>query len=158
MHLAHRPDHTALDQLHRAAVVGAGVDLRAHLRDQLVLLGGLGHRAGLVDTVRERLFAVAVLSQLHRRHANRGVCMVGRADHDCVDLGVHLVEHHAKVFEPLGLGEFLKGAAGSFFVDVAKGNQILGGHAGDIRRAAFPHADSSDVKLLVGRFGLGSCM
>ena len=42
MDLAHRPDRAGLDQLDYPAVVIGGVVLRAHLRDDAGLFGGLG--------------------------------------------------------------------------------------------------------------------
>ena len=39
--LLHRPDRAALDQFDHAAIIAAGVDLRAHLRGDARLLGRL---------------------------------------------------------------------------------------------------------------------
>src|SRR5262249_23948841 len=60
MDLIDGADGAGLHQLDDAAVVVAGVDLRAYLRDALPLAGRLGDDARLVDGVRERLLAVDV--------------------------------------------------------------------------------------------------
>ena len=90
-----------------------GVPLVAHLRDDLVLLGGLHQLADLVDRVRQRLLAVDVLAALDGGHGGHRVGMVGRGDDDRVDLLVHLVEHLAEVAELLGLGIVLEGVGGA---------------------------------------------
>jgi len=76
----------------------------AHLRDELLLARDLGHHPRLIDAVRQRLLAVAVLAQLHRHHARHGVGVIRRADHDRVDLLVHLVQQLAEILVPFGLG------------------------------------------------------
>ena len=82
--------------------------LVAHLRDDLVLPGGLGHGAAFGDRVGQRLLAVDVLALLHGRDGRDRVVMVGRGDHHGVDPLVQLVEHLAEVAEPLGLGIVLE--------------------------------------------------
>ena len=71
LHLADRP---VLHQLDRRAVLAAGVDLDAHLRDELLLAGHFGQPARLVDVVRQRLLAVDVQAALHAAMAI-GACM-----------------------------------------------------------------------------------
>ena len=151
MDLADRADGPGLHELHHAAVVVVGVDLRAHLRDELLLPGDLGHDAGLVHRVRERLLAVAVLAQLHGHDGRRGVGMVRRADHHRVDLAVHLVQHLAEVLVPLGRRELLKCLGRVGVIDVAQGHEVFTGHALDIVAPASGDADAGDIQLLMGR-------
>src|SRR5437867_11099846 len=56
-------DRARFSELDDAAIVVAGVNLRPHLRDELLLLGQLGQRAGLENRMRERLLAIDVLAQ-----------------------------------------------------------------------------------------------
>ena len=78
--LADRADGAGLHELDDAAVVVAGVDLRAHLRDDAGLRGGLADDARLLDVVGERLLAVDVLLQLERGQRGEGVRVLGGAD------------------------------------------------------------------------------
>lgn len=77
--------------------------------------------------------------------------MIGRADHDGVDLLVHLGQHLAEVAELLRLRELLKGLGRATLVDVAQRDDILLGHAGQVRRPSPTAADDGHVQLLVGR-------
>ena len=51
MDLGHVADRPGLDDLDHAAIVVAGVDLRAHLRGHAVLLGGFGDQSRASWTV-----------------------------------------------------------------------------------------------------------
>ena len=86
MGFAHRADRAGLDQLDDAAVVVAGVDLRAHLRGDLRLGRRLADDAGLPDVVRQRLLAVDVLAELQGRQRGEGVRVLAGADDDGVEL------------------------------------------------------------------------
>ena len=55
-------DGPAPDELDQAAIALAAMALVAHLREDLVLLGGLGQGAALVDVVGQRLLAEGVLA------------------------------------------------------------------------------------------------
>src|SRR5262249_20589603 len=58
--LAHRPAHTLADHLDHAAIVVPGVDLCAHLGDELLFSREFREFACLPDSVRQRLLAVRV--------------------------------------------------------------------------------------------------
>ena len=151
MHLADGPVADPLDQ--QAARL-EGVALVAHLRDDLVFLGGLGHRAAFGDRVGQRLLAVDVLAVLHGGDRGHGVVMVGRGDHDGVDLFGHLVEHLAEVAELLRLGMVVERADDAIItpVGVAKGHDIVAArHGADVAPAHRADADAGDIQLLTGR-------
>ena len=61
---SHRPDRSGLDEFDHAAIVIPGVDLRSDLRGDLRFRRRLANHAGLVDVVRQRLFAVDMLAEL----------------------------------------------------------------------------------------------
>ncbi len=72
------PSAPARTQRRRLAQAVVGGALVAHLRGDLLLAGDLAQLAGLVDAVRQRLLAEAVLAHLHR-HAPRPARGGGRA-------------------------------------------------------------------------------
>ncbi len=82
-------------------VVLAGVDQVAHLGDALVLLGRGHHGPALGDPVRQRLLAVDVLAGLAGQDGRDRVPVVGRGDHDGVD--ILAVEHLAEIVVGLRL-------------------------------------------------------
>jgi len=151
VHLADGADQAPLDDLNGAAVVAAGVDLRAHLRDELLRAGQLDQRAALVDGVGQGLLAVAVLAHSHGHGRRGGVRVVGCADDHGVDVPAHGIQHSPEVGEGPGPGEprgRLGEAAG---VDVAQGDDVLALDAAEVGPPAPADADDGDVELLVGR-------
>ena len=106
--------------------------------------GHLGHQPGLVDRVRQRLLAEAVLAHPHGHQRGRGVGVVGRADGHRVDALAHLVEHLAEVGVALGLGKpLLAGVVQRAFVDVADGDHVAGvAGVARIARALAANADA----------------
>ena len=78
--------------------------------------------------------------------------VVGRGDHDRVDLRAQLVDHPPEVIELLGRGDLLVGFGRALVVDVAHGDDILGlGETAEQLAAAPAHADHGEVELGVGR-------
>ena len=90
--LAHLADGTRTHQLCTAAEARVGRALVAHLGAHPFLTCRLAHQASFPDRVGQRLLAIDVLAQTHRRHRGRGVRVVGRRDDDGVDLGIELVQ------------------------------------------------------------------
>ena len=136
-------------------VVFAGVDQVAHLGDALVLFGRLHHGPAFLDAVRQRLLAVDVLAGLAGQDGRNPVPVVGRGDHDRVD--VFAVEHPAKI--AVGLRRSARRRLGPVevgLVDVADRRDL------DLRKLlecidqAGPHAadaDEAQHDLLAGRDG-----
>ena len=134
-------------------VVFAGVDQVAHLGDALVLLGRAHHGPAFLDAVCQRLLAVDVLAGLAGQDGGDPVPVVGRGDHDRVD--VFAVEHAAKIAVGLGRSAGRRLRAGEVgLVDVADGRDLdlwkllecveqTGAHAAD--------ADKAQHDLLAGR-------
>ena len=85
--LAHRADGLAV------------VPLVAHLREHVLLLGGLHQGIALGHVVGQRLLHEDRLAQLDRPHRRRGVMVIGRGDEHHVDVLVALVVHLAVVVE-----------------------------------------------------------
>src|SRR5262249_50211439 len=127
-----------------------GRALVAHLRADLVLLGGLAQLARLEDGVSQRLLAVDVLLELDGHHAGRGVRVVGSGDGDGVDGLAHLVEQLAEVGELRRLGEGLGHGIEPALVDVADGDDIadVAGVLG-VALALAADADAGDVQLVL---------
>ena len=150
MDLADRPDRPGLEPFARQPKPFARVAVVAHLRDQARLAGDARHDAGLLDRVGHRLLDIDVLPGAEGRHRDRGVHVVGRGDHHRVDV-LPLVQEHPIVAELLGLREGLEGARRLVRVDVAQGDDVLGGHVADHAAALAADADPGDVQLLAGR-------
>ncbi len=147
--LAHPADGACLHQLDDAAVVVAGVDLRAHLRRDAGGRGGFADDARLLHVVGERLLAVDVLPQLQRGQRGEGVGVLGGADHHGVELAgmveetpeVHLL---ARVRE--GGGRLVEGVA----VHVAQRGDVLARDALQVRAAPATAADDGEPQPLSG--------
>ena len=90
-------DRVGLDQFDNAAIVVAGVDLRAHLCDGALHGGPIAHLADFPNVVGQRLLTVGVEPGLQGPNDGDGVCVVGCADDDGVEL--RLVDHAAIIFE-----------------------------------------------------------
>jgi hypothetical protein len=79
----------------------------------------------LVDRMSQRFFAEDMLLAFHRLHADHGVRVVRRGDHDGIDLLVHRVEHLAEIAEPFGVGERFERLGRPLVVDVAQRHDVL---------------------------------
>ena len=146
------PIAPALHQFHHAAVVGAGVDLRAHLRGQLVLVGQLDHHAGFRSPCGPAAFrssSVCPSSWPSRRPGAWDV--IGRGDEHRVDLIAHFVEQLAEIAvasSPWGIVSKL--SLSPALVYIAQGDDVLPGAIADVPGALPSHADPGDVQLFVG--------
>ena len=129
-----------------------GVTLVAQLCDHFVLVRRCHQLAHLVHGMRERLFAINMFAASHRFHRNERVRVVRCANDDAVDVLAHLVEHHAIIFEPFGVGIFGEFLARIFFIHVAKRHDVVtqsGGFA-NVRAAAAADANAGDVYFGIG--------
>ena len=93
--------------------------LVAHLGLNVVLAGGFRDLADFVNRMRQRFFAIDVLTRSDRSHDGDGVGMIGRGNQHGVDGLVHLIQHDAKVFVLFGPGIRLEHLSGPAFVHVA---------------------------------------
>ena len=96
MHLAHVADRAAPQVLDGGPSIVGGVALVAHLRGDFGFLCTTRKFASFFDRPAERLLDVHMLAKLHGRQGNGGVHVVGRGDHDGVDILLAL-EHLAIV-------------------------------------------------------------
>ncbi len=76
------------------------------------------------------------------------VRVVGRADHDAVDLLFDAIEHLPKVSEATGLRKLLERLLAPLFVDVAQGDDVLPLQICKIRRPLPADADDREVELV----------
>ena len=148
VHARDRADLAGLDDLDDAAIVVAGVDLRAHLRDGLLLGRQVAHLAHFVHRMGQRLLAVHVQPAPQRPHDRNRVRVVGRGDDHGVEV-LFLVEHLAKVDVGLGLGKPLGHLAQVQRIDVAQGDDIFADQVVDIVGALVGHADAAQVQFFV---------
>ncbi len=137
-------DDAVLDHTHGEAVFGAGVDLDAHLSDELVVAGDFGEAAGFVDVVGEGFLAVHMFAQLEAGHADGGVHVVGRGDVDGVEVFL-FVEEFAPVLVNLEVGIFLFQALGAGEVHVGDGDEFHVGLAGDGAEVRAGHATGAEA-------------
>ena len=96
-------DGAAAYQLHRRSILLGGVNLDAHLRDQMFLVRDCFQLADLVDAVRERFLHICRKPQLHGGHRLGRVHVIGRADADRVQSTMLLLQHLAPIGVDLGL-------------------------------------------------------
>ena len=95
-----------LNQFDDAAIILAGMYLRAHLcRLPFVFLSQLCDCARLKNRVRERLFAIDVLAQTQRPGGRGCVGVVRRAHHDRIN--IFLIEQLAKIIVSFRARKFL---------------------------------------------------
>ena len=128
--LADRPDRPGLDDFDDASIVVLGMDLRPHLGRDLRLRREVGHRAGLIDRVGQRLLAIDMLAHAKRHRGGRRMHMIGRAD----DHGVEPagLQHLAEVGVLLRAREPLPGLVEQVVIDVADGDDVLALNALDV--------------------------
>ena len=132
------------------------MDLRAHLRHAVVLLGQLRHHARLADGVGERLLAVDVLAQAQGRRRGGRVDVVGRGHHHGVD--VLLLQQFSQVVVLPRLGEPVGRLGQVRVVHVAEGGDVhqLGvDRLVEVVLGLVGDADEADVELFVGGSGRG---
>jgi len=147
--LADLAEEAGLHDLDDAAIVVAGVDLRAHLRDDAGLRGGLADDARLLDVVGERLLAVDVLLQLERGQRGKGVRVLGGADEHGVELA-GMIEDAAEIDLLARLRIQGRRLVERRAVDVADGGDVLGGDALQVGAAPAADADHGDAELVPG--------
>ena len=85
--------------------------------------GKLAEATRLLQGAGEGFLTIDVLAELHRRHCDGRVQVVGCADHDRVDLLVFLVEKFAPVLENLRAGMGLVELLGAAEIDLGHGDE-----------------------------------
>ena len=148
VNFAHGADRSRLNQLNHAAVVVAGMDLRAHLRGDLGPSSGLSNDARFPDVVSQRLFAIHVLAELQCRKRGKGVRVFTGTDNDGVEL-VGMVVELAKVGQSACPGMCFGSPTEVIGVDIAQRNDVLRRHRLQVARASSTGANHGDVELLV---------
>jgi hypothetical protein len=149
-------DCAALDELHGTAILLAGVNLDAHLGDQIFLVRVGGELADFVDAVRHRLLLVYGQSDVHGGHRHRRVHVVGGADADGVDILALFGEHLAPVLMDARVGVLgleLIELCGIDFGDASDFELRMAGEdvEGDEGHAA--GAEAGEADLIAGRGG-----
>ena len=124
----------------------AGVALVAHLSGEFALARGLGQGAGLVDIVSERFLEVNVFAGLEGGQGDDGMGVVGRGDHDRLDV-LLFIEHLAVVGPDSCLGIFFEDFGGVVVVHVAQGDDVLGVEVFEVGGAHAADADAGDVEF-----------
>ena len=135
-------------------VLARGMDLDAHLGDQLLLARHGGEHVDFVDAVRHGLLLVDGQSEAHGGHGHGRVHVVGRADADGVEVAVLFGEHLAPVLVDarvgrtllllLQLGRIDFGDADQFHLGMAQ--QHIEGDEGHAARAK-----GAETELIAGR-------
>ena len=136
----------------------AAIALVAHLRENLLLPGGLGQGIALGDVVGQWLLAEDMLAVVDGADGGRSVVVIGRGDQHHVEVLVALVEHLAIVVENLGLGRLLDtilhNLGDVLLVHIDHGDKVLAEGAAHAIAAHARHADHGHAQL-VGRRRLG---
>jgi len=124
--------------------------LVAHLRGDAMLDGQHLQLARLPDIVRQGFLAIDMLAQAQGRGAGHGVLMVRGADDDGVDVAL-LVEHDAEILILGRVGEAPVGSGRPALIDIAQGNDVLGGrHTRQVGAAPAADADEGDIEPVIG--------
>ena len=157
MHFGDRADDAGFDDFDNPPIVALGVNLRAHLRDAIVFCGQFLNHARFVHGMRERLFAIDMLVEAKRRRRRDGMDVIGRGDHDGVN--VLLLKRLSEIVVRLCAWEFLGGGRQIIFIDVAKSNHIdqaaLKGFV-KVVGGLMVRADECDIQFLICRGGLSA--
>ena len=156
VHFFDLADGAALHQLDGGLVFAAGVNLNAHLGDQLLLARECGEHADLVDAVRQGFLLVDREPAVHGGHRHGRVHVVGRADADGVDIAVLFGEHLAPVLVDAGVGRTHLELVELGGIDLGDADQFDLGMAqqdveGDEGHAA--RAEGAEAELVAGRSG-----
>lgn len=99
--------------------------LVSHLRHHAIMPSRLPQGAQLPNIVGQRFLNEDMLSMLHRTHRRRKVSVIGRRNGHRVDLLMHLVHHHAKIFELRRLLMILESLRHPFRVQIAHRHEVL---------------------------------
>ena len=146
-----------MDELDGRPVGGMRLDLIPHLRHDLEALGRLAHLPGLEDGVRERLLALDMLAEMHRREAGAGMHVIGGGnDHGIEKL--RLVEEPPPIGQPLRFGELFSRLpqVGHRVVDVAQRRYLGPFRRGGVEQVApslATAADRGDADFFIGPVG-----
>src|SRR5262249_36814316 len=127
------------------------ITLIAHLRGDFVPLRRLRQQPRLPRRAGQRLLDVNALAHLHASQRGGRVHMIGRADHDGVNLLVLFVEHLAKVLVLRGLLPAFEALLAAFPIHVGQRDDVLGLALAQIAERLAASADAGDVQFFVGR-------
>ena len=152
--LANVTDGAGPDPLADPTDLFGGVALIAHLGLHSLLACGFGESTHLAERMGQGLFAVDMLAHLDRPHGGHRMGMVRGGHDDRIDRLVHVIQHDAKIFIPLGLGELFKAACRPYVVHVTEGHDVFAPAAIDIGTAPPATADHGDIEFAAG--GIGS--
>ena len=147
-------DGAVLDQLHGSLVLARGMDLDAHLGDQILLARHGGEHVDFVDAVRHGLLLVDREPEAHGGHGHGRVHVIGRAHADGVEVAVLLGEHLAPVLIDFRVGRTLLLLLQFRRVHFGDADQFHLGMAqqhieGDVSHSA--RAKCAETELIAGR-------
>ena len=144
-------DESGLDHLNRTPQAVAGAALVPHLGGDVFLGGHAAKLTGFEDGLRERLLAVDVLAQVHRRHGCGAVQVVRSGNRDRIDGLVHFREHLAEIDEFPGLGKLFRLFVEHAGIDIANGHDVAPALCGFVHIAVTlsAHADAGYVDSAV---------
>ena len=154
MHFLDLADGAALDQLDGGLVLAGGMNLDAHLGDQVLLLRHGGEHVDFVDAVRHGLLLVDRKPEAHGGHRHGRVHVVWRAHAYRVEVVVLLGEHLPPVLVHARFGRALLLLLQLRRIHFGDTDQFHLGMAqehveGDVRHAA--RAECAEAELIAGR-------
>ena len=148
VNFVHWADRARLDQFHHLVIISAGVNLRADLRDELVLAREFRDDAAFRDRARERLLAIDMATTAQRRRRRDRVRVIRRGDDHGVN--VPLVEQAPEVVVGFRRREFLFRRGEIRVVHVTQRHDIFAGDIVHVVLGLVRDADDAEVQLLVG--------
>lgn len=149
MDFANWTDGVVHDEFAETASVFGSLALIAHLSGDFVFARGCGDLACFPNGMSERFLAINVLAEFDGGHRNERVKMIGRRDHDGVDVFLFL-QHFAEIGVDFGFGIFFESVGRMRGIYVAQSDNVFAAELFEIDTALAADADAGDVELFAG--------
>src|SRR5262249_19715564 len=120
-----RTDEPSLNHFHRAAKTVFRAALIAHLCHRLVLPGQLPQMPGFKDRLRQWLLTINMFVQLEGSRSYNRMQVVGRRNHDRVDVFLLLFQHFAPVEIKLRAWATFQRSSRSVLVRIGNRDELL---------------------------------
>jgi len=149
MDFADRADGVIQNVFAESASVFRSLALITHLSGDFVFARGLSDLPSFPNGMDQRLFTIDVFAEFDCGHENEGMEVIGRGDHDGVDI-LLLVQHLPKISEDFCFGIFFEDASGVVGVDVAEGDNIFAAELFEVGCALTTNANAGNVEFFAG--------
>jgi hypothetical protein len=146
-------DHPRTDNLHRVVNAPEHMALHTKLSSHLLIRCQTGQFAHFPHIMRHGFLEIHMLAQRHCLASWVEMRMIGRVDYHGVNFTTYPVEHFPEIVKLFCFGETVEGIAGSDFIHVAQGDDILSGNRLEIGGALPAEADHGQVQFARSTLG-----